>query len=224
MNIVHQQFVVLRRLCDSQHLAKWHTDTPVVCIYCFMHGFAFVMCSLYVCMCTCLCVHACGLFVCVCVCQCLCELMNACVCIQLPTKSYLSAMLTSEMIFRFVSLSRGLTDLQLYIGNFTIVIFSLAGLWLCQRLRQLTMQLWHSHDKVRPYNDATGEVTTKARARSCMQGAVGRLPGHLPGNRKVPGSMPGQGFLQLLFPWARNFTPIASATQLINREHILCIM
>jgi len=32
------------------------------------------------------------------------------------------------------------------------------------------------------------------------------------------------GFLQLLFPWARNFTPIASATQLLNREHVLCIV
>jgi len=48
-----------------------------------------------------------------------------------------------------------------------------------------------------------------------------RLLGHLPGNRKAPGSMPGWGFLLLLFPWARNFTPIASATQLLNREHIV---
>jgi len=44
--------------------------------------------------------------------------------------------------------------------------------------------------------------------------------GHLPGNRKVPGSMLSWGFLLLLFPWARNFTPIASATQLLNR--VLC--
>ena len=28
----------------------------------------------------------------------------------------------------------------------------------------------------------------------------------------------GQGFLLLLFPWARNFTPIASANQLLNRD------
>jgi len=32
--------------------------------------------------------------------------------------------------------------------------------------------------------------------------------------------MPSWGFLLLLFP-ARNFTPIASATQLLNREHIM---
>ena len=36
--------------------------------------------------------------------------------------------------------------------------------------------------------------------------------------------MPCQGFLQLLFPWARNFTPIASATHLLNQEHILLFM
>ena len=36
--------------------------------------------------------------------------------------------------------------------------------------------------------------------------------------------MPGQGFLQLLFPWARNFTPIASATQLLNREPMIVFM
>jgi len=42
------------------------------------------------------------------------------------------------------------------------------------------------------------------------------------GNRKVSGSMPSWGFLLLLFPWARNFTPIASATQLLNRENIVC--
>jgi len=41
------------------------------------------------------------------------------------------------------------------------------------------------------------------------------------GNRKVPGLMPSWGPLLLLFPWARNFTPIASATQLLNREHIV---
>jgi len=33
--------------------------------------------------------------------------------------------------------------------------------------------------------------------------------------------MPSWGFLLLLFPWGRNFTPIASATQLLNREHIV---
>jgi len=52
-------------------------------------------------------------------------------------------------------------------------------------------------------------------------GAMGdssRLSGHLPGNRKVPGSMPGCGILLLLFPWARNFNPIAPATQLENWE------
>jgi len=32
------------------------------------------------------------------------------------------------------------------------------------------------------------------------------------------------GFLLLLFPWARNFTPIASATQLLNREHIVTVL
>jgi len=48
-------------------------------------------------------------------------------------------------------------------------------------------------------------------------------PGHLPSNRKVPGWMLSWGFLLLLFPWARNFTPIASAIQLLNRKHIaLC--
>jgi len=52
-----------------------------------------------------------------------------------------------------------------------------------------------------------------------LEGGSSTLPGHLPGNHKVPGSMPNQGFLQLLFPWARNFTPIASASQLLNREH-----
>jgi len=36
-----------------------------------------------------------------------------------------------------------------------------------------------------------------------------KLLGHLPGNRKVPGLMPGWGFLLLLFPWARNFIFIA---------------
>jgi len=48
-----------------------------------------------------------------------------------------------------------------------------------------------------------------------------RLPGNLPSNHKVPDSMPNRGFVLLLFPWARNFTPIASATQLLNREHIV---
>ena len=48
------------------------------------------------------------------------------------------------------------------------------------------------------------------------------MSGHLPGNRKVPGSMPGCGILLLLFPWARKFTPIAPATQLLNRK-ILCM-
>jgi len=33
-----------------------------------------------------------------------------------------------------------------------------------------------------------------------------RLPGHLPGNRKVPGLMLSWGFQLLLFLWARNFT------------------
>jgi len=28
----------------------------------------------------------------------------------------------------------------------------------------------------------------------------------------------GWGFLLLLFPWARNFTPIVSATQLLNQD------
>jgi len=55
-------------------------------------------------------------------------------------------------------------------------------------------------------------------------GGSSRLPGHLPGNRKVPDLMPGWGFLLLLFPWARNFTPIASATQLLNQEHIVYTM
>jgi len=32
------------------------------------------------------------------------------------------------------------------------------------------------------------------------------LPRHWLGNHEVPGSMPGWGFLLLLFPWARNFT------------------
>jgi len=36
----------------------------------------------------------------------------------------------------------------------------------------------------------------------------------------VPGLMPSWGFLLLLLPWARNFTPIASAIQLLNWEHI----
>ena len=45
-----------------------------------------------------------------------------------------------------------------------------------------------------------------------------RVPGHLPGNYKVPGSMPRCGILQLLFPWVRNFTPITPANQLLNRE------
>jgi len=51
---------------------------------------------------------------------------------------------------------------------------------------------------------------------------IARLPGHLPRNCKIPGSMPSWGFLLLLFPWARNFIPIASATQLLNQENILC--
>jgi len=55
-------------------------------------------------------------------------------------------------------------------------------------------------------------------------GGSGKLLGHLPDNRKIPGLMPGQGFLQLLIPWARNFTAIASATQLLSWKHILCIM
>jgi len=45
-----------------------------------------------------------------------------------------------------------------------------------------------------------------------------RLPGYLPGNRKIPASW---GFLLLLFPWVGNFILIASATQLLNREHIV---
>jgi len=36
----------------------------------------------------------------------------------------------------------------------------------------------------------------------------------LPGDRKVPGLMPGWTFLLLLFSWVRNFTPVVSATQL----------
>jgi len=32
---------------------------------------------------------------------------------------------------------------------------------------------------------------------------------------------PVGAFLLLLLPWARNFTPIASATQLLNQEHIV---
>jgi len=36
--------------------------------------------------------------------------------------------------------------------------------------------------------------------------------------------MPSWGFLLvLLFPWARKFTPIASATQLLNRENIVIV-
>jgi len=34
--------------------------------------------------------------------------------------------------------------------------------------------------------------------------------------------MPSWGFPLLLFPWARNFTLIASATQLLNRIIIVC--
>jgi len=49
--------------------------------------------------------------------------------------------------------------------------------------------------------------------------ASSRLPGNLLGNCKVPGSMPSWGFLLLLFPWTRNFTPIASATQQLNWEN-----
>jgi len=36
--------------------------------------------------------------------------------------------------------------------------------------------------------------------------------------------MPSWGYLLLLFPWARNFTPIASATQLLNQENIVYIV
>jgi len=49
-----------------------------------------------------------------------------------------------------------------------------------------------------------------------------RLPGHLPGNHKVPDSMPAQSGLSAT--WERNFTPIASTTQLLNRKQycVLC--
>jgi len=46
------------------------------------------------------------------------------------------------------------------------------------------------------------------------EGSSSSLLWHRPGNREVP--WPGWGFLLLLFPWARNFIPIASATQLLN--------
>jgi len=39
----------------------------------------------------------------------------------------------------------------------------------------------------------------------------------------VPGLMPNWGFLLMLFPWERNFTPIASATQLLNLENIAIV-
>jgi len=65
---------------------------------------------------------------------------------------------------------------------------------------------------------------SKAIARYRAKGSSSRLPGHLPGNCKVPGSMPSWGFLLLLFPLARNFTPIASATQLLNWENIVYIV
>jgi len=40
----------------------------------------------------------------------------------------------------------------------------------------------------------------------------------------LPLSGQSWGFLLLLFPWARNFTPITSATQLLNREHIVYVI
>ena len=52
-----------------------------------------------------------------------------------------------------------------------------------------------------------------------MRGGSSRLSGIcLSGNRKVPGSMPGCGILLLLFPWARNFTPMAPPTRVENGE------
>jgi len=50
--------------------------------------------------------------------------------------------------------------------------------------------------------------TTRIKA----QGESSSLLRCQPGNREAPGSMPGWGFLLLLFPWARNFTPIASCS------------
>jgi len=44
------------------------------------------------------------------------------------------------------------------------------------------------------------------------------LPGHLPGNRKVPGLMLSWGFLLLLFPWGKK---LYFHSQLLNQEHIV---
>ena len=56
---------------------------------------------------------------------------------------------------------------------------------------------------------------------SKFEGSSSRALGHLPDNRKVPGSMPSCGILLLLLPWERNFIPIAPVTQLLNRENIV---
>ena len=54
-----------------------------------------------------------------------------------------------------------------------------------------------------------------------ISGHLRGITGHLPGNRKVPGLMPGQGFLLLLFPWARNFTPICLNHPAVKLGHIV---
>jgi len=54
------------------------------------------------------------------------------------------------------------------------------------------------------------------------------MPGHLPGNRKVPGSMPSRGFL-LLFSVSLGKKPALlplpqPCTQLLNQENIVYCM
>jgi len=73
------------------------------------------------------------------------------------------------------------------------------------------------------FSSTRGHAVSREGGSVSMR-ASSRLPGHLPGNCKVPGSMPSWGFLLLLFPWTRNFTPIVSVTQLLNREHTYCIV